>query len=399
MSTINYSENNISNIVVNYMYQCPKCKTYKNYANLSKYYVCSKCNVNFKRCILGNGSFGTVYLNCEFINNNPKYFCTKLVEIPDSKYDYARILNEIKILKYTTDSKDFNYNLNYYSAIINKSSKKITMHLEFYNYKDLSSFFDKFPNGLPERIINIMFYQISLSLVELHKHNIIHRDIKPSNIFVKKDSYNNYKFVIGDYGDADFVNPQERLTTSNPTLHYTPYYRPPELLDFELVPDKPVEIFYGLESDMWSLGCVFWEILTRSQEIKKIVDSSKNQKYINIIQNPLLYVMKTKKDENLLDKILINLYYIFDKNYTVKENLLNHFPLINQISDNKLDLLLKLLQINPSNRLNFKNILNHDYFIELKKNYEKDYLTFLNNLNCQYNNITGKKRKFIDLTN
>ena len=58
------------------------------------------------------------------------------------------------------------------------------MHLEFYNYKDLSSFFDKFPNGLPERIINIMFYQISLSLVELHKHNIIHRDIKPSNIFV-----------------------------------------------------------------------------------------------------------------------------------------------------------------------------------------------------------------------
>ena len=88
-------------------------------------------------------------------------------------------------------------------------------------------------------------YQLLQGLAYLHQQNIFHRDIKPENLLVKGDN-----IKIADFGLA-------RETNSRPP--YTEYistrwYRAPEIL---MKSEN-----YGLESDMWSVGCVIFEMIT-----------------------------------------------------------------------------------------------------------------------------------------
>ncbi|KAK9463745.1 kinase-like domain-containing protein [Lipomyces oligophaga] len=73
---------------------------------------------------------------------------------------------------------------------------------------------------------------------------ILHRDIKPENVFL--DSENSVK--LGDFGLSKMIGPEHTLAT---TYVGTPYYMSPEVLL-----DQP----YTPQSDMWSLGCVIYEL-------------------------------------------------------------------------------------------------------------------------------------------
>lgn len=77
----------------------------------------------------------------------------------------------------------------------------------------------------------------------LHRKGIIHRDIKPANIFISNE--NNYK--IGDFGSCTYRKTQEFLGTLD--------YAAPEILTH-----KP----YSEKVDLWSIGCVAYEMFTNS---------------------------------------------------------------------------------------------------------------------------------------
>lgn len=83
-----------------------------------------------------------------------------------------------------------------------------------------------------------------------HRHQsstvILHRDIKPDNIFLDND---HYSVKLGDFGLAKMLD-QEQLTLAN-TYVGTPFYMSPEVLM-----DQP----YTPQSDIWSLGCVIYEL-------------------------------------------------------------------------------------------------------------------------------------------
>lgn len=74
---------------------------------------------------------------------------------------------------------------------------------------------------------------------------VIHRDIKPDNIFLLKD---NNVVKLGDFGLAKLLFLDKEFAT---TYVGTPYYMSPEVLM-----DKP----YTPLSDIWSLGCVLYEL-------------------------------------------------------------------------------------------------------------------------------------------
>jgi len=76
-----------------------------------------------------------------------------------------------------------------------------------------------------------------------HDMKIFHRDIKSANIFLNKDG----RAVLGDL-NVSKVAKQGLLYTQTGT----PYYASPEVWK-----DLP----YDSKSDMWSLGCVFYEVL------------------------------------------------------------------------------------------------------------------------------------------
>lgn len=86
--------------------------------------------------------------------------------------------------------------------------------------------------------------QLLLGVEHCHLHGIIHRDIKASNILVNNEGI----LKLGDFGLANVAS-SKQLTSRVVTL----WYRPPELLMGSTT--------YGVSVDLWSIGCVFVELL------------------------------------------------------------------------------------------------------------------------------------------
>lgn len=87
-------------------------------------------------------------------------------------------------------------------------------------------------------------YQSLCALDFAHKNNIIHRDIKPENMIIM----HNNDIKLTDFGLSKPYTRQERST---PRL-VTSWYRPPEII---------YDLKYDYKVDIWSLGCVFYEML------------------------------------------------------------------------------------------------------------------------------------------
>lgn len=96
--------------------------------------------------------------------------------------------------------------------------------------------------------------QLLSGMEHCHLHGVIHRDIKASNILVNNEGI----LRIGDFGLANILNSKNRqqLTSHVVTL----WYRPPELL--------MGSTSYGVTVDLWSVGCVFAELLLRKPILK-----------------------------------------------------------------------------------------------------------------------------------
>ena len=101
---------------------------------------------------------------------------------------------------------------------------------------------------IDNKIIYSMVKDICLGIKEIHSKNIIHRDLKPENIFISKD----YRFKIGDF---DFA--KKLIGTKNAiTMIGTSNYVAPEILQ---------EKKYNKKIDIWSLGCIIYELCTLEQ--------------------------------------------------------------------------------------------------------------------------------------
>ena len=100
---------------------------------------------------------------------------------------------------------------------------------------------------VPEGQVLTWLAQLCLALSHLHGQRILHRDVKTSNIFVAADR----TLKLGDFGLARAVQAQEAVMSRVGS----PFYMSPEICQ-----NRP----YGAESDIWSLGCVLYEIVCLS---------------------------------------------------------------------------------------------------------------------------------------
>ena len=88
--------------------------------------------------------------------------------------------------------------------------------------------------------------QILLAVVTADKAGIVHRDIKPSNIMITEDN----RVKVMDFGIAKL--PSLSLTVTGMVLG-TPFYMSPEQISGRKV---------DIRSDIFSLGAVFYELVT-----------------------------------------------------------------------------------------------------------------------------------------
>lgn len=97
---------------------------------------------------------------------------------------------------------------------------------------------------------NVMFLinQLVSGLHHLHTRRIVHRDLKPTNILVNGQGI----LKIADFGLARFLNTHDFAYSPEVV---TLWYRSPELLKGATS--------YGCEIDIWSLGCIIYEMIVK----------------------------------------------------------------------------------------------------------------------------------------
>ena len=101
--------------------------------------------------------------------------------------------------------------------------------------------------GFTLSIVKIFVWQILVALAELDLPNvqIIHADLKPDNIMIKEKCH--YGIKIIDFGNAFFYEPHKTKYIQSR------YYRSPEII---------LGFPYSTAIDMWSVGCIMYELHT-----------------------------------------------------------------------------------------------------------------------------------------
>ena len=324
---------------------------------------------------IGEGSYAKIYKVKK--DSSDKTYVLK--NIPVSEEDYSsmkEILNESSILS-TCDNI---YVVKYYDSFFYSGTFNIIT--EFCPYGDLFGyikFYKERGSKIEEKIIWIIFIQLSLGLSYLHHKKILHRDIKTKNIFIK----NNLTVKIGDFGIAKILNSTSSYAH---TFIGTPYYISPELCK-----DQP----YNDKSDVWSLGCVLYELCTLNHPFEggtqvEIYEKIMTQKFKAISPEYSLELKKMvdlllEKDEKKRPKMkdILRMKCVIDRanKYNINIDLVDNGIIEEEKSD-----------INNVNNAGNVNKI-HDNKNSLKNNSYNANINNNNNKESIYKN-SGKKEKY-----
>ncbi|XP_062862399.1 serine/threonine-protein kinase Nek5-like isoform X2 [Trichomycterus rosablanca] len=166
-----------------------------------------------------------------------------------------------------------------------------------------------------EQIMN-WFVQICLGLKHIHDRKVLHRDIKTQNIFLTKGDT---KVKLGDFGIARLLNNTAELAR---TCVGTPYYISPEICE-----NRP----YNNKTDIWSLGCVLYELCTLKHPFEA---SSLRQLIIKICKGHYTPVSQRYSVE--LRLLLTQLFKVSPRDRPSVNSLLKR-PLLHKHISNHLD--------------------------------------------------------------
>ncbi|XP_038608451.1 cyclin-dependent kinase 2 [Tachyglossus aculeatus] len=128
------------------------------------------------------------------------------------------------------------------------TENKLYLVFEFL-HQDLKKFMDASTlTGIPLPLIKSYLFQLLQGLAFCHSHRVLHRDLKPQNLLINAEG----AIKLADFGLARaFGVPVRTYTHEVVTL----WYRAPEIL----LGCK----YYSTAVDIWSLGCIFAEMVTR----------------------------------------------------------------------------------------------------------------------------------------
>jgi cell division cycle 2-like len=190
----------------------------------------------------------------------------------------------------------------------------------------------------------LMLQQLTSALTYLHARHILHRDLKTSNLLLN----NRGELKLADFGMARYTSipPPRHLTQLVVTL----WYRSPELLLGTRIYDAAV--------DIWSLGCIFAELLTREPLFQGKNEVDQLAKIFSLIGIPTSESwpgFRSLPNAKALHPVLSKAPELSSRLSATK------FPYLTSAG---LQLLTDCLSMNPQGRPTAEDVLYHRYFSE-----------------------------------
>lgn len=187
----------------------------------------------------------------------------------------------------------------------------------------------------------IAMVHLLLGMEYMHAKGIMHRDMKPQNALCCSNN-GRMRFKWCDFGLSKPMTKQGlnscKVTTS--------WYRAPEVCN--------EDGYYNEKMDVWSMGCILYEIVKKEPLLNKTADESKA-----VLARSLELIIPDLKGStigNLRDRLL-NLSYAEIENFETVDN-----KRINGLYGHFVDLLDNMLKINYKNRYSATEALNHKFF-------------------------------------
>ncbi|XP_028251683.1 MAPK/MAK/MRK overlapping kinase isoform X1 [Parambassis ranga] len=280
---------------------------------------------------IGEGTFSDVVKTQNL--KDGKFYACKTMKQTINSLEQANNLREVQAMKRLSPHANI---IQLHELIFDKETGTVSLICELMEM-NIYEFIQGRQTPLPDHTVKNYMYQLCKSLEHMHSCGIFHRDVKPENILIKQNV-----LKLGDFGSCRSVY------SKPPHTEYisTRWYRAPECL--------LTDGYYSLKMDIWSAGCVFFEIMSLNPLFPGSNELDQVAKIHDVLGTP---------DQTLLQK--------FKKSRAMHFN----FPLkkgtgISRLIPNcpapALSLLYQMLAYDPDERIAAETALRHTYFREIR---------------------------------
>lgn len=216
------------------------------------------------------------------------------------------------------------------------TEKKLVLVFEFAD-QDLKQYMETCNGRLDDALVMDLMVQLLSGVVVCHAHHILHRDLKPQNLLINKRG----ELKLADFGLARaFGIPVRAYSHEVVTL----WYRAPDVL----MGSK----HYSTSIDMWSVGCIFAEMLMGRPLFAGADARNQLEKIFRVLGTPDTGAWAGLGD--LPEFATVASWPRYER--------MDLRKLIPRANDNCINLLESLLRYNPDERLDGEQALAHPYF-------------------------------------
>lgn len=190
---------------------------------------------------IGHGNFGIVYKGVDLQTN--RVVAIKTLDLDAVNDEVESVQQEVELLSHLSKAESSNVT-KYYGTVLEGSKLWIVMDL--CSGGSVRTLLKAGP--LEDKFLSIIFREITIAVVAIHREGIIHRDIKAANVLITMGG----QVKLCDFGVA--ANSSLSSEAKRQTIVGTPYWMAPEVI----VEGRS----YTNKADIWSMGITFYEITT-----------------------------------------------------------------------------------------------------------------------------------------